>query len=208
MANFPALITQFILGWTLFLWLVCILSTPVTVLISLLLFGFLKFLAFLCCLEECFFHVTLLTSILASSTEITCSLSLVTSNIQPMLMAVSRVRFLLFFQAMLSYSFIQRWRFELTYLSRSYLALRLGVWGQWRRNQTFPLAVGIFYRIWLPPLLGSFWLRGVPWIFRRLVQVCPFHWCHVCFPPIQLEQCPTGKWGKSLGPCFFFLRPP
>ena len=101
-----------------------------------------------------------------------------------------------------------RWRLELTYLSRSCLALRLGVWGQWWRNQTFPLAVGIFYRIWLPPLLGSFWLRGVPLIFRWLVQVCPFHWCHVCFPPIQLEQCPTGKWGKSLGPCFFFLRPP
>ena len=39
------------------------------------------------------------------------------------------------------------------------------------------------------------------WIFRRLVQVCPFNWCHICFPPIQLEQCPTGKWGKSFGPC-------
>ena len=59
-------------------------------------FGFLKFLAFLCCLEESFFHVTLLTSILGSSTDITCSPSLVASNIRPMLMAVSRVRFLLF----------------------------------------------------------------------------------------------------------------
>ena len=59
-------------------------------------FGFLKFLAFLCCLEESFFHVTLLTSILGSSPDITCSPSVVASNIRPMLMAVSRVRFLLF----------------------------------------------------------------------------------------------------------------
>ena len=39
MSNFPALITQFILGWTLFLWLVCIVSTPVTFL-SLLIVTF------------------------------------------------------------------------------------------------------------------------------------------------------------------------
>ena len=63
---------------------------------SLLPFGFLKFLAFLCCLDESFFHVTLLTSILGSSPDITCSPSLVASNIRPMLMAVSRVRFLFY----------------------------------------------------------------------------------------------------------------
>ena len=63
---------------------------------SLLPFGFLKFLAFLCCLDESFFHVTLLTSILGFSPDITCIPSLVASNIRPMLMAVSSVRFLLF----------------------------------------------------------------------------------------------------------------
>ena len=63
---------------------------------SLLPFGFLKFLAFLCCLEESFFHATLLTSILGSSPDITYSPSLVALNIRLMLMVVLRVRFLLF----------------------------------------------------------------------------------------------------------------
>ena len=97
MSNFPALITRFILCWTLFLGL-CALYPRLSHFwaCSLLPFGFLKFLAFLCCLEESFFHATLLTSILGSSPDITYSPSVVASNIRPMLMAVSRVRFLLF----------------------------------------------------------------------------------------------------------------